>query len=164
MSKTRDYQNIIALYRKRTGKNEITMREVAEFATKVLKMELPVPPDPLDILAKKLATAAREETRKDKTTNRPYRVNHAIPLGSQQTLWVDIDNATRSQMHKSLTNRRNQIIGDALQLDSDAEHWNNINPDEQPIQMILDFTDDVEERKAVESPFDDAPIENNKRI
>jgi len=163
MARTKDLQKIISLYRHKTGKNEISMREVAEFAAKELKMELPTPQDPLDLLAKKFAIAAREETRKDKTTNRPYRVNHAVPMGSQQTLWVDIDQATRSQMHKSLITRRNQIIGDTLQLDLDAEHWNNINPTEAPIQIPLDFTEDVEERKNIESPFD-TPIENDRRI
>ena len=47
-------------------------------------------------------------------------------------------------MLKSLINRRQQMVGDALQLDLDAEHWNNINPNEVPIQLPLDFTDDVE--------------------
>jgi hypothetical protein len=163
MVRTKDLQKIISLYRQKTGKNEISMREVAEFAARELKMELPTPQDPLDLLAKKFAIAAREETRKDKITNRPYRVNHAVPMGSQQTLWVDIDQASRGQMHKSLITRRNQIIGDALQLDLDAEHWNNINPTEAPIQIPLDFTEDVEERKNIESPFD-TPIENDKRI
>ena len=39
------------------------------------------------------------------------------------------------------------MVGDTLQLDLDAEHWNNIHPEEQPIQLPLDFTDDVEWRK-----------------
>ncbi len=49
-------------------------------------------------------------------------------------------------MHISLTNRRQMMIGDGVQLTIDQTVWNNLNPDEQPIQMVLDFTEDVEER------------------
>ena len=49
-------------------------------------------------------------------------------------------------MQKSLVNRREQIVGEVLQLTFDAEHWNNIHPDETPIVMPTDFTDDVEWR------------------
>lgn len=50
-------------------------------------------------------------------------------------------------MHKSLVNRREQMVGDGLQLTLDADHWNQINPNEEPIQLPLDFTQDVEWRK-----------------
>jgi hypothetical protein len=43
--------------------------------------------------------------------------------------------------------RRNQMIGDGLQLTLDADHWNRIHPDEKPIQIPLDFYDDVQWRK-----------------
>ncbi len=50
-------------------------------------------------------------------------------------------------MHKSLQLRREQMVGDGLQLTFDADHWNNIHPGEEPIVMELDFTLDVEWRK-----------------
>ena len=50
-------------------------------------------------------------------------------------------------MQKSMVMRREQIVGDALQLSFDADHWNSIHPEEEPILMPLDFTDDVEWRK-----------------
>jgi hypothetical protein len=31
----------------------------------------------------------------------------------------------------------------------DADHWNSIHSTEEPIQIPLDFTEDVNERKAV---------------
>jgi hypothetical protein len=62
-------------------------------------------------------------------------------------VWVDIDEAPRKIMLKSLVNRREQMVGDGLQLTLDADHWNNIHPSEEPIVMPLDFTDDVEWRK-----------------
>ena len=95
--------------------------------------------------------AAREEIRHDRKTGRPYRANHVYTASIQGELfhrWVDIDEAPREPMHKSLTMRREQIVGDGLQLTLDAEHWNDIHSDEDPIIMQMDFTDDVEWRKA----------------
>ena len=46
------------------------------------------------------------------------------------------------------------MVGDGTQLKIDERIWNNRNQDQKPINMILDFTDDVEER--LNSPdFDD---------
>ena len=42
--------------------------------------------------------------------------------------------------------RREQMVGDGVQLTLDAMHWNNINPKEEPITIPLDFTEDIEER------------------
>ena len=161
-SRTKEMQSIIRLYKIRTGETEIDMRKVAEFAVKELKMELPDPVDPFDILAKKFSVAAREETRTDKVTGRSYRANHAIPKeGTQISLWIDIDEAPRNLMQKSLVKRRDQIIGDALQLNLDLEHWNSINPYEEPIEIPLDFTEDVEERKnAFSKPYIQTENEN----
>ncbi len=58
-------------------------------------------------------------------------------------------------MLKSLINRREQMVGDGLQLTLDADHWNSIHMDEEPISIPLDFTDDVAWRK-------NAPDENEK--
>lgn len=46
-------------------------------------------------------------------------------------------------MDKSLKVRREQMVGDALQLTLDANHWNSVNPDQEPLQVELDFADDV---------------------
>lgn len=67
----------------------------------------------------------------------------------QGYLWIDIDEAPRGPMQRSLVMRREQIVGDALQLSFDADHWNSIHTDEEPIILPLDFTDDVDERKII---------------
>jgi len=110
---------------------------------------MPRPVDPTQMLAQQLAEAAREETRHDAKTGRPYRANHAFPVtqgGQQLYLWVDIDHATRPQMWKSVVTRREQIVSDVVQLRFDAEHWNNVHPAEQPLRVPTDFTEDVEWR------------------
>ncbi|MGO3741423.1 hypothetical protein [Kerstersia sp.] len=157
MNKHQEMQRLIRLYKEETGETEVNMRKVAIFANN-RGWPLPKPRDPLDLLAKEFTQAARQEVRRDPKTGKPYRANHALPTtqgGEQFTLWIDIDEATRPQMLKSLINRREQMVGDGLQLSLDADHWNSIHPEESPIQIPLDFTDDVNWRK-------NAPDEDSK--
>jgi hypothetical protein len=149
-SKTSRLQGIMRLYKQQTGEIAIEMHKVAAFAQE-RGFPMPRPIDPLERLAAEFSKAAREEFRRDTKTGRPYRVNHAFPIkqGTGQIpmwLWVDIDEAPRRLIHRSLVNRREQIIGDVVQLAFDAEHWNNIHADEQPIVMETDYTDDLEWR------------------
>jgi hypothetical protein len=148
-TKHQEMQRLMRHYKDVSGIKEVDMHKLAKFAASK-GWPLPTPADPLDLLAKEFSQAAREEIRHDKKTGRPYRANHAVTQhqGTQQlTLWVDIDEAPRKPMVKSLMNRREQMVGDGLQLSFDAEHWNNIHPNEEPIVVPLDLTDDVEWRK-----------------
>ena len=148
ITKRQVMQDVIRRYKLKTGETEINMKDVARFAAS-LGVELPKPKDPLDKLAEELAAVAREEIRYDAKTGRPYRANHAVRVGygsHQYHLWIDIDEAPRKTMHKSLIMRREQMVGDGVQLTLDAMHWNNINPKEEPIMIPLDFTEDIEER------------------
>ncbi|MGB6064725.1 MAG: hypothetical protein WBG50_07935 [Desulfomonilaceae bacterium] len=149
ITKKQEMHRMIRWYREETGKIEVEMKEVAKFA-RDKGWRMPVPESPLERLAKEFAKAAREEIRHDKNTGQPYRGYHAISVtqGSTQLhLWIDIDEAPRKPMLKSLIARREQMVGDGLQLTLDADHWNSINPNEMPIQIPMDFTEDIEERK-----------------
>lgn len=146
LTKDQEMQQIIRLYNQETGETEVDMHKVVRYAVSRLDMKLPTHANPLDLLATRFSKAARLEIRHDKKTGRPYRANHAVPSG-QGYLWVDIDEAPRRPMHRSLINRREQIVGDALQLSFDTDHWNDMHPNEEPIVVPLDFTDDVEWRK-----------------
>lgn len=64
------------------------------------------------------------------------------------SLWADIDNAPRSFMEKSFSQRRKAIADDCFQVKQDVDHFNDENPTEFPIQIVLDFTDDVAEMEA----------------
>lgn len=158
MTKNQEIQRIIKLYRDRTGESQIDMHKVVAFAVKELGYPLPEPVQPIDILAKKFSVAAREETNIDAKTGRPYRVNHAVTEwqgGKQLTFWIDIDRAPRKLVVKSFMRRREQMVGDAYQLTLDLDHWNSINPQEEPVFIPLDLTEDVEERKNA-PPMDEA--------
>lgn len=147
-TKHQEMQRLIRHYKDVTKKTEVNMHEVAQFAVGK-GWPLPRPIAALDRLAKEFSEAAREEIRHDKKTGKPYRANHALTAGygaKQLTLWVDIDEAPRKPMVKSLVQRREQMVGDGLQLTLDAMHWNNIHPNEEPIKLPLDLTDDVQWR------------------
>lgn len=147
-TKNQRLQNIIKLYRQRTGNESVDMHEVAKFAAE-MGYQLPKPKTAIERLAEQLSAAAREEVRRDSVTGRPYRANLAVVQwvnGSQLTLWHDIDVAPRRVAQKAFVQRREQMVGDALQLTLDVNHWNRVHEHEDPIVMPMDFTDDVEWR------------------
>jgi hypothetical protein len=149
-------QRFIRHYKSETGEHELDMHKVAEFAAK-MGWRLPTPPSAIDLLAKQFTEAARDEINYDSKTGKPYRVYHAIPVKNGQQLslfvYIDIDEAPRNSMLKSLVNRREQMVSDGLQLTFDMEHWNRINPKEEPIELPMDLTLDIEWRK--NAPGDD---------
>lgn len=149
MTRDQKLQAFLRYYRERTGETDLDMHKVAEAAERQ-GWKMPKPETPQELLAKEFSRAARVEVRKDKVTGQPYRANHAYPTKHGQMtlwLWVDIDQAPRKTMVKCLVQRREQMVGDGLQLSRDADHWNSIHPEEEPIQIPLDLTDDVEWRK-----------------
>lgn len=150
MTKKKDLQRLIRAYKDVTGEREVDMHKVAAYAASK-GWPMPVPTNPLDLFAKQLAEAAREQIAHDKVTGHPYRVNHALPVymkdGKQLHLWIDIDEAERGPMLKSLVSRREQMVGDGLQLTFDQDHWNRIHEGEEPIDLPMDLTFDIELRK-----------------
>lgn len=160
MSKKQDMQRFIRHYKDETGEHEIDMRKVAEYARR-MGWKMPTPPSALDLLAKQFTDAAHEERRYDKKTKKPYRVYHAIPASGQPSLfnYVDIDEATRPQMHKSSIMRREQMVSDGYNLMLDLDHWHRVNPKEQPIQLPMDLTLDIEIRRAADDDEEPEPGE-----
>lgn len=144
-TKSQQYQAVIRLYRETFGVDQVDMNEVAKFAI-ARGVKAPVPKTPEAMLAEKLSSAAREETAVDDATGRPYRVNFAVTdrsNGQQLTFWHTLNTAPRRIAHKGLMQRREQMVGDAVSLSDDADHWNRIHPEEEPIQIPLDFEFDV---------------------
>lgn len=91
--------------------------------------------------------ALREEYRIDKAGRR-YRSKVAVTTfekGRQGALWGDIDTSPRAHVVKNVGQRRRQVVGDCVQLRVDVDHYNAAHPGEEPLQLLLDFTDDVAE-------------------
>jgi len=65
-------------------------------------------------------------------------------------LWNDIRTAPRSHMAMAFQLRRNHIVEECRQTKADVDSYNDLHPSEQPIQMVLDFTRDVEELEVLE--------------
>ena len=156
-TKKEKMQDFVRFYREKTGQVSVDMHDVAEYAQK-MGWQLPKPKSAVDLLAAQFSDAQREEVRKDGVTGRPYRANLAVTEwqgSTQSVLWTDIEVAKRPVAHKSLTQYREQMIGEAVHMKLTADHWNRINPNEEPINMMLDFNDDVTWRLA-------APMEDEK--
>ena len=105
--------------------------------------------DPYDKLAEDMSRALREEYGTDHLGRR-YRKNHAVRItktGVQLTIWAILGEAPPEHMQKAFIQRREQIVGDCVQLATDVEVYNDMNPGQPPIQMLLDFRDDVSERR-----------------
>jgi hypothetical protein len=105
--------------------------------------------DPLAKLVEDMASALREEYATD-AAGRRYRVNHAVRVtkaGVQHTMWAMMGEAAREHMQKAFIQRREQIVGDCVQLATDVEAYNAMKVDQPPIPMLFDFRDDVEERR-----------------
>ena len=124
-------------------------REVVDWAVSGGKLALPRI-DPRDVLASQMSRALREEYATD-AKGRRYRVNHAMRVtkgGVQLTIWGILGYASHDHMQRAFTQRREQVIGDLVQLQTDVEVYNEMVPEKPEIQLVLDFSDDVAERRA----------------
>jgi len=141
-------QRIWHQYESEHGFVPATAREAVAWGLSKGMIEVPEV-DPLDKLASDMSTALREEYATDEDGRR-YRVNHAVRVtkgGVQYTFWAIMKDAPREHMQKAFIQRREQIVGDCVQLNTDVEAYNTLHKDQRPIQMLFDFRDDIEERK-----------------
>jgi len=150
MNKTETLQNLWKQYGKMNNHAPTGTRLVVEWAVKEGFLDLP-DVDPYDVLASQMAQALRSQTAVDEN-GRTYRVNHSVRIeihGVQRTLWSELPYASREHVQKSFGQRREQIVGDCVQLKTDVDAYNARNSKAAPIQLELDFTDDVAERRAI---------------
>ncbi len=111
----------------------------------------------IDVIAADIAQVFREEYRTDKNGRR-YRAKHATTQkkgNKTLSLWADLDdpNAPHEHFQKSFAQRRQQIVGDCYQLKTDVDVYNDQRNPHEPIQIVLDFTLDVEELQMPFMPF-----------
>lgn len=143
-------------YRKEVSTDPVDLTTVSEWAIKQGLWQ----PRPVDIsqsLANDLAQALREEKRKDKS-GREYRAN--IPVrktknGKSLFEWADIDVAERSHVEKSVQQERRSIAQSCYALAMKVEHYNEIHPEEEDLQTIFDFEEDIEEMKIAYGVIDE---------
>lgn len=143
-------QDLADQFLEESGKVDATTTEFALWAIRTGKWE-----PPPDLIVKKckedFAKALREQYFKE-MGGKSIRAKHAARrrVGDKQLyFWADIRNpeVKRSHMVNAFSLRRDQIVGDCRQLDRDQEYWNSHRPEDEPIQLKFDFTEDVEEGK-----------------
>lgn len=110
-------------------------------------------PRPIDVqasFAREMADILREQTRTDKD-GRQYRAFIPAKTKGKDGLplfkWADIDLAPRSHVEKGIQGERRQIAGDCFALAMKVDHYNAVHPSEEPLQVVFNFEDDVEEMK-----------------
>ena len=142
-------QRIWALYREEVSTEPVDLKAVAAWAISKGLWQ----PRPIELnarLAEDLAASLREQTRTDEKGRR-YRAN--IPVrkktvdGVPLFEWADIDDAPRMHVEKSVQQERRSIASDVFALGMKVEHYNDAHPDEEPMTLIFDFTDDYAEEK-----------------
>lgn len=145
---TEQLQQLWHLYEAEHDNLPAGAREVVEWAVRERKLELPRI-DPLDVLADRMSSALREEYATAPNGER-YRVNDAVRVtrnGVQMTFWGIMGFAPPNHMRMAFAQRREQIISDCVQLKIDVDVYDHLNPVTR-VQLVLDFTEDVAERRA----------------
>jgi hypothetical protein len=146
---TKQLQKIVADYRKAGMEWPAPAKAIAEWAVMEGRWQLP-PAAVTQRCAEDIARAMREEYMTD-AKGRRVRVKHPVSRtinGEQYVLWDDIRTAPRSHMQMAFQQRRLGIVGDCRQLKTDVDSYNDARPDEEPIQMVFDFTMDLLELEA----------------
>ena len=143
-------QRLVDKYRKAGNKWPATAKDMAVWMVREKHWE---PPRDTVIArcAEDIAKALREEYYTD-AQGRRVRTKHAARLrgGQQQmVMWDDIRTGARRHMEISFNQRREQVVGDCCQLKTDADSYNENGNPGPPVQLLLDFTNDVAEREAI---------------
>ena len=139
-------QKLADEYFAESGAASASTREIAVWMIRNNKWEAP---DDIVLHAcqEDFAKALREQFIEDETGH-AVRAKHAARIkrnGEQQYLWADIRRAPKGHMEIAFQQRRQQIVGDCRQLKRDVDFFNNLHPDNEPVQMVFDFTEDVAE-------------------
>lgn len=125
------------------------LRELAAWAIAQGKWA-PRPVDVAASFAREMADILREQTRTDKD-GRQYRA--FIPAKAKDKdgfplfKWADIDLAPRAHVEKGVQGERRSIASDCFALAMKVDHYNAMHPDEEPLQIIFNFEEDIEEMK-----------------
>ena len=145
-TQTEMLQDIVIKYRAASQPWPATSHAMAQWAIDN-QLWAPKPSAFVDQCADQLSRAMREEYITD-AQGRRVRAKHAASVtqdGAQLVLWADMRTATHQHMSLALQQRRHQIVGDCRQLKMDVDSYNDNRLPVQPIQIIFDFTYDLEE-------------------
>ena len=114
----------------------------------------PRPEDLRKIFRRQVTSALRQVMRID-DEGTAYRAKQCVSIfenGAQRTLWFDVDEGGTPQLRQKAANQRREgIANDVFRAKSDVDHMNFAYPLDVQIPFDLDFTEDYQERKALEA-------------
>jgi len=152
MSYNEKLQDLFRDYEKAGHLQPFTMREVAAWAYDHGLCQ-PQRSTIINRLAEEFSRAMRAEFHTD-PQGRRVRTKHIAIVernGKQYAFWADIRTASRDHMERSFQQRRQAVVDDCKQLKSDVDSYNENQNAGEPIQLVLDFTDDVAEYEALKA-------------
>ncbi len=142
MSYNEQMQTLARDYQAATGSVTFTLKEMGAWALHEGRWE-PGHDAILRQFCDEMGRALREEYIRD-PQGRRVRAKHAVrEEGETGFLWADIQTAPREHMVVAFDQRRGQIIADCAPLKADIDSYNDNQNDGDPIQLRLDFKNDV---------------------
>lgn len=151
MSYSEQMQRIANEFYSATGVEKATSREIAAWAIRNGLWEAQ-PAALVKQCAEELSKAMRDEYMTD-LQGRRVRTKHAALReedGKQLQFWADIRRAPREHMEAAFMQRRVQIVSDCCQLKTDVDSYNDNFNSGEAVQIVFDFTYDVEELETAE--------------
>ena len=147
---TEQLQTIANRYIEETQATVVAAREIAAWAIQN-GLWAPQPSALVKQCAEELARAMREEYMTDPQGRRVRSKHVAIREqdGEQIPLWADMRTAGRDHMELAFQQRRRQIVGDCRQLKADVDSYNDNYNGGEPVQIVFDFSEDLEEAELV---------------
>jgi hypothetical protein len=154
MSYHQQLQAYIEEYRRKVNGGPLQVADIAAWLIRDGRWA-PSPQAAIGLLARDLSEAMRTQYATD-AAGRRVRRKHAVRLKDtgpdgakrQLVLWADIELASPQFMQQSIQQRRESIADDCWQLKQDLDSYNEFHNPAEPLQVLLDFTEDVEEREA----------------
>jgi hypothetical protein len=107
----------------------------------------------VNLCADQLARAMAAEYFTDEQGRR-VRAKHAVVSTegpNQSVLWDDIRTAEPKHIEVALQQRRSHILGECKQLKNDVDFYNEYRDPPRRVQMVFDFTLDLEEMELARS-------------
>jgi hypothetical protein len=142
-------QGIVAQYRASGGRWPATAREMAAWAYAEGKYRQR-PGEAIKLLAEQISRMMHDEYYTD-PQGRRVRTKHAARKrdidGEQRDFWDDIRTASSQHFELAIQQKRRQMVGEAFQMKTDVDSFNDNRRPEKPIQLNLNLTNDVAERE-----------------
>jgi hypothetical protein len=154
MNNSKPLQKLVNDFKTLNGGAPILARDAAAWIYKNKKWQ-PSLSTIIDLLAKEISDAMRTEYFEDEKGRR-VRKKHAVRRKMQDefgkwkqlVFWDNIDTANPQFMEQSFSQRRGAIADECWQLKQDVDHYNENFNHAKPLQLWLDFSDDVADREA----------------